>query len=55
MSKQPVDNYTLPTDKAKWGFAGDADKIIVAPEKATDAESVTTAKGETSGRGNGSK
>jgi hypothetical protein len=55
MGTAPKDNYTLPSDKALWGFAGTADKIEVAPNKATDVEGVTTAKDDKSGRGNGSK
>lgn len=36
------DKYIYPDQKAKWGFAGSKDKIEVAPEKATDVESVAT-------------
>lgn len=35
------DNYITPDQKAKWGFGGSASNITVAPEKATDAESIT--------------
>lgn len=53
MGTAPKDNYTLPSDKAVWGFAGNADQIIVAPNKAGDEPAITDKPDEKTGRKNG--
>lgn len=47
------DNYLTPDMKAKWGFGGSASNIIVAPEKATDAEAITGVRDPGEGVKNG--